>query len=52
MFNDLAIFFCLFVLDFARTIRFLIVGPEGEESSLEVVNRPAQHLQELVFLAG
>ncbi|VDN51984.1 unnamed protein product [Dracunculus medinensis] len=40
------------VVDCARTIRFLIVGTESTDRLIEVVNRPPQHLQELVFLAG
>lgn len=48
--SDLAV--ALINMDFARTIRFLIVGSENGERCLEVVNRPPQHLQELVFLAG
>ncbi|KHN84712.1 E3 ubiquitin-protein ligase TRIP12 [Toxocara canis] len=48
--SDLAV--ALINMDFARTIRFLIIGTEGEDRSLEMVNRPSQQLQELVFLAG
>ncbi|VDK24447.1 unnamed protein product [Anisakis simplex] len=48
--SDLAV--ALINMDFARTIRFLIIGTESEDRSLEMVNRPSQQLQELVFLAG
>lgn len=44
---------CILISDFARTIKFLIVGTkEGDHTTFEVVNRPPQHLQELVYLAG
>uniref|UniRef100_A0A914ZIP5 E3 ubiquitin-protein ligase n=4 Tax=Parascaris TaxID=6254 RepID=A0A914ZIP5_PARUN len=48
--SDLAV--ALINMDFARTIRFLIIGTEGGDRSLEMVNRPSQQLQELVFLTG
>ncbi|MFH4980867.1 hypothetical protein AB6A40_007576 [Gnathostoma spinigerum] len=48
--SDLAV--ALINMDFARTIRFLIVGSEDGDYSLEMVNRPPGQLQELVFLAG
>ncbi len=42
-----------YLADFARTIRFLIVGSEKADSGdIELLNRPPQQLQELVFLAG
>uniref|UniRef100_A0A183DT30 E3 ubiquitin-protein ligase n=1 Tax=Gongylonema pulchrum TaxID=637853 RepID=A0A183DT30_9BILA len=41
------------VSDFARTIKFLIVGAkECDSAAVEIANRPPQHLQELVYLAG
>jgi hypothetical protein len=39
--------------DFARTLRILIVGTDKSDSvDFELLNRPPQQLQELVFLAG
>ncbi|KAK6111818.1 HECT-domain (ubiquitin-transferase) family protein [Brugia pahangi] len=49
--SDLAV--ALVYMDFARTIKFLIVGSkEGDHTTFEIVDRPPQHLQELVYLAG
>ncbi|KAM3728915.1 E3 ubiquitin-protein ligase [Dirofilaria immitis] len=49
--SDLAV--ALVYMDFARTIKFLIVGSkEGDHTAFEIVDRPPQHLQELVYLAG
>ncbi|OZC06632.1 hypothetical protein X798_06384 [Onchocerca flexuosa] len=44
--SDLAV--ALVYMDFARTIKFLIVGSkEGDHTAFEIVDRPPQHLQEL-----
>ncbi|VDK88232.1 unnamed protein product [Litomosoides sigmodontis] len=49
--SDLAV--ALVHMDFARTIKFLIVGSkESDHTGFEIVDRPPLHLQELVYLAG
>ena len=40
------------LLEFGRTLRFLLVGSEREGASMDITIRPAQHLREIISLTS